>query len=198
METTPHPILDEVLPLMNVQPGDRILDVGCGDGWACRRLAAALPLGFVIGLEISDDRVREARAKSTSFENILYLWSSAEQIPWQEDFFTGALCVDSIGYFGNLEKVLRELHRVLTPGGSLWIIDQVRTEDSGSERIRADLNAKERLPFAEEYAALLRQCGFEDVACRLLPNSSGNPPANPDVSPSPAGALLISARKPQE
>ena len=198
METTHHQILDEVLPLMNVQPGDRIIDVGCGDGWACRRLAAALPLGFVIGLEISDDRVREARAKSTSFENILYLWSSAEQIPWQEGFFTGALCVDSVGYFGDLEKVLRELHRVLTPGGSLWIIDQVRKEDGGSELIRADLNEKERLLSAEKYAALLRECGFEEVDCRLLTSSLGNPPAYPDVSASPVDALLISARKKQE
>ncbi|MBI4480116.1 MAG: class I SAM-dependent methyltransferase [Acidobacteria bacterium] len=198
METTHHPFLEEVLPLMNVQPGDRIMDVGCGDGWACRRLAAALPLGFVIGLEISDDRVREARAKSTSFENILYLWSSAEQIPWQEDFFTKALCVDSVCYFGDLEKVLRELHRVLAPGGSLWIINPMRKEDGGSERILEESIAKGRLLSAEESVALLRECGFVEVVCGLLPNALENPLAPPDVSRSPVDALLISARKPEK
>ncbi|MBI3934753.1 MAG: class I SAM-dependent methyltransferase [Acidobacteria bacterium] len=179
---------------MNVQPYDRILELGCGDGWACRGLASAIPQGLVIGLEISDDRVREARALSTSFENILYLWSSAEQIPWQEDFFTGALCVDSIYCFVNLDKVLRELHRVLTPGGGLWILNQLRKQDGASEQILADRSENGQLLSAEEYTTLLRQHGFEQVACRQLPDTSANLPE----SPPEAGALLISARKPQE
>src|SRR3990172_3869099 len=104
METSQNPFLGAALPLMQVQKSDRILQIGCGDGWVCRLLAAQAEEGIVVGLDVSDDRVRDARAKSTSFDNILYLWAPAEEIPWQENFFTTVLCVDSVSRFSNLEK----------------------------------------------------------------------------------------------
>lgn len=174
-------VLEQALPHMNVQPDERILEIGCGDGWACRRLAAAAPQGLLIGLDKSNDNVREARALSTAFENILYVWSSAEQIPWQEDFFTAALCVDSIDAFDDLDQALAELHRVLAPAGRLWIINSIERQARPTE----------------DYLALLRQHRFEEVAGQRLRNAPAKTQANNVDLPPRDSPLLITACKPK-
>ena len=185
------------MTLMELQPGDRILELGCGNGWVCRQLAGHIPEGIVIGLDLSDEHIRDARAKSTSFENVLYLWSVAEQIPWQEDFFTRVVCVDSIRYFQDWDKVFRETYRVLVPGGTFWILDKTRRGDGGSEKSPSERTTPVRLFTLEEYVARLRQCEYEDVSSYSLQNSSPGAPSGGGNSSTPGGAMLLSARKPQ-
>lgn len=198
MDSTPHPLLEEVLPLMNLGSRDRTIELGCGDGWACRRLAETVTEGLIIGLDASNDQVREARAKSTSFENILYLWSNAEQIPWQEDFFTLALCVNSIDCFEDIKKVLRELFRVLTPGGSIWIVNREQEENCPSRPVRSEPGAAASLLAPDDYLSLLRVSGFEDVAMHTLQYSSPVTPPGIGHLPNHSRAILISARKPAD
>lgn len=76
-------ITEKTIRLMNLRPGERALDLGCGSGWATRLLARLVgdgPEGFgqVVGLDVSDEMVRQARAASGDFENILYVWGSAQ------------------------------------------------------------------------------------------------------------------------
>src|SRR5579862_8516820 len=67
---------EKTIRLMNLRPGERVLDLGCGSGWATRLLARLVgdgPEGFgqVLGLDVSDEMVRQAREASKDFENIL-------------------------------------------------------------------------------------------------------------------------------
>ncbi len=85
-------ITAKTIRLMDLRPGERVLDLGCGSGWATRLLARLVsegPEGFgqVVGVDVSDEMIRRARAASKDFENILYVWGSAQQIPWEENFF---------------------------------------------------------------------------------------------------------------
>mgnify|MGYP003335604608 CR=1 FL=1 len=111
-----------VLPRMALTPGDRILDVGCGDGWACRALATLASQGMVVGIDASGDAIREARKLSLDFDNILYIQADAEENPWQDNFFSHALLIDSLGELRDMEAALRQLHRVLAPEGRVWIV----------------------------------------------------------------------------
>ena len=117
-------ITEKTVRLMNLRPGERVLDLGCGSGWATRLLARLVgdgPEGFgqVVGVDVSDEMVRQARQASKDFENILYVWGSAQQIPWEENFFDKVLSVESFYYYADQDRALMELFRVMAPRGRL-------------------------------------------------------------------------------
>ena len=100
MENHHLDITEKTIRLMDLRRGERVLDLGCGSGWATRLLARFVgegPAGFgqVVGVDVSDEMVRLARESSKEFDNILYAWGSAQQIPWEENFFDKVLSVES-------------------------------------------------------------------------------------------------------
>ncbi len=69
MENHHLDITEKTMRRMELRPGERILDLGCGSGWATRLLARVVgegPQGFgqVVGIDISDEMIRQARAAS--------------------------------------------------------------------------------------------------------------------------------------
>src|ERR1700728_5263302 len=119
-------ITEKTMRLMNRRPGERALDLGCGSGWATRLLARLVgegPEGFgqVVGLDVSDEMVRLAREASKDFDNILYVWGSALQIPGEVNFFEKVLSVESFYYYPDQDRALLELFRVMAPRGRLFI-----------------------------------------------------------------------------
>src|SRR6202165_6089029 len=68
-------ITEKTMRRMDLRPGERVLDLGCGSGWATRLLSRMVgegPQGFgqVVGLDVSDEMVRHAREASKDFQNI--------------------------------------------------------------------------------------------------------------------------------
>jgi ubiquinone/menaquinone biosynthesis C-methylase UbiE len=204
LEAHHRTFLEQMIPLMGVETRDRILDIGCGEGWASRTLGAIATEGLVVGLDASDAMIHNARVKSVEFDNILYIWGSTEQIPWQEKYFTKAICIESFYYFEEPEKALHEIYRVLAPGGRLWILDHLSKENEASLRWIPKLNVPVQVRSAEEYAQILAECGFEPQPHRMIPDRS---PLEWESSTFSAeelqrfrerGALLLSARRPEE
>ena len=199
--------VESTIELMAIQPRDRCLEVGCGEGWASRLLAQRVPEGSVVGLDVSDEMVRNARAKSAACENLMFILGEAEDIPWQDSFFSKVLCVESFYYYEDPEKALREIYRVSSPGGSVWIVNHLSKENELSLRWLQELNVPVQLLSAEEYERLFENCGFAGFSHRMIPDRSPLPEDFRDPwFPKPdelrrfreLGALLISARKPDE
>src|ERR1041384_1894533 len=139
MERHHASIVEQTLRQMELRPGERVLDMGCGAGWATRILARMVgdgPLGHgqVVGVDISDEMIRRARAGSKDFDNIMFVWGSAHQIPWEENYFDKVLSVESFYYYGDQDRAMHELFRVMAPMGNLYILINLYQENEYSLR----------------------------------------------------------------
>lgn len=206
MEEDHLPITEPVLKMMDLQPQHRVLDMGCGAGWATRLLAARVRQGSVVGIDISDGMIRRAQQASRQFSNITYQVGSAEKIPCASNFFNRILSVESFYYYPDQHRALDELIRVLVPGGRLFILINLYKENPYSLRWVANLGVPVHALSENEYAAMFRQHGFERVETLHIPDSSPTPESYSGKWFKNAaelrefkriGALLIMGSKPQ-
>ncbi|MGA2902633.1 MAG: methyltransferase domain-containing protein [Candidatus Korobacteraceae bacterium] len=202
-------ITQQTLALMGLKPGERVLDLGCGAGWASRLLAQLVAggerTGQVVGLDVSDEMIRRARANSTEYANLLFVVGSALQIPWEENFFDKVLSVESLYYYGDQDRALAELFRVMEPKGELFILINLYKDNPYTLRWVEELKVPVQVRSEREYVELLSEHGYEDVRAARIP----------DLTPTPEeysgkwfknaeelrdfkriGALLLMARKP--
>jgi arsenite methyltransferase len=185
-------VFDRAIPMMGLSSKDRILDLGCGDGWACRLMAERLGrLGRVVGLDISDEMVRRARIKSADIENLAFLCGSAEQIPCGDAIFTKVLSVSAFYYFEQQEKVLTELSRVVAPEGQLFLLTCLYKDLPDWNSTVAGWRVPVHVRGADEYKSMLQAAGWRDVHTEELLKKS-EPGSNKDRHDR---ALLISARR---
>jgi len=173
-------ITEKTIQLMDLRPGERVLDLGCGAGWATRLLARLVgegPEGFgqVIGVDVSDEMIRRARATSTDFENILYVWGSAQQIPWEENFFDKVLSVESFYYYPDQERALAELFRVMAPHGRLFILINLYKDNPYSQQWVDNLKVPVHVRSEAEYVELLKKHAFEHVEARRIQDDTPTP-----------------------
>src|ERR1700739_2528676 len=173
-------ITEKTIRLMNLRPGERVLDLGCGSGWATRLLARMVtegPEGFgqVVGLDISDEMIRQARSLSKDFENILYVWGSAQQIPWEENFFDKVLSVESFYYYADQDRALTELFRVMAPRGRLFILINLYKDNIYSLQWVDKLKVPVHVRSEAEYIELLNKHAFENVEARRIPDDTPTP-----------------------
>ncbi len=194
MENHHISITQQTLALMKLKPGQRVLDLGCGAGWASRLLAqmvgggentgpgspgrpgsAEWGGGQVVGLDVSDEMIRRARATSTGFDNVLFVVGSAQQIPWQDGFFDKVLSVESFYYYGDQGGALDEVSRVMAPGGELYILINLYKDNHYSLRWVEELNVPVQVKSEQEYLGLFRKHGFEEVHAERIPDLSPTP-----------------------
>jgi len=175
MEEDHLPITEPVLKMMKLQSNHRVLDMGCGAGWASRLLAAQVPQGSVVGIDISDGMIHRARQSSQHFANITYRVGSAEKIPWEQNCFDRILSIESFYYYPDQNRALEELMRVLAPGGRLFILINLFQENPYSLRWVGALGVPVHALSENEYAAMFRLHGFEKVEIHHIPDPSPTP-----------------------
>jgi arsenite methyltransferase len=173
MENHHSDITNQALDLMEIGPGDRILDLGCGTGWASRRMARSA--GEVVGLDVADEMLHRAREASTGLANVRYVWGSAEKIPFSDRNFTKVLSVESFYYYADQGKALDELRRVMAPGGRLFILINLYKDNHYSLRWASELKVPVQALSQQEYIALLEARGFSLVEARRIPDRSPTP-----------------------
>jgi ubiquinone/menaquinone biosynthesis C-methylase UbiE len=175
MEDHHSDITDQTLALMNIQPADRILDLGCGTGWASRRMARVATNGEIIGLDVADEMLKRAEETSSEFKNIRYVWGSAEKIPANDGYFSKVLSVESFYYYADQGKALDELSRVMAAGAKLFILINLYKDNHYSLRWVSELKVPVKALSEAEYKTLLEKHGFKNVQARRIPDRSPSP-----------------------
>jgi 2-polyprenyl-6-hydroxyphenyl methylase/3-demethylubiquinone-9 3-methyltransferase len=99
--------------------GIKVLDVGCGGGYACEFLAKRRAVVF--GTDIMAESLQQARnhAKENNLE-IEYHQCTAERLPFNDQTMDAVTCFDVLEHIPDKRRTLAEIHRVLKPGGWLF------------------------------------------------------------------------------
>jgi arsenite methyltransferase len=105
------------------QPGETILDVGCGTGVNALAIAKLVgSSGKVIGIDNSEAMLKLARAGAAA-DNVEYRLMPVEHMDFADNSFDGVVCTQVLGYLADAIPVIRDLLRVVKPGGRVFIAE---------------------------------------------------------------------------
>ena len=182
---------DDLLAAKGVGPKKRVLDVACGTGIVARKAAALVgPEGRVAGLDANEGMLRVAVtcAHEEGRTNIEWYRSDVSCTPFSPGEFDAVLCHQGLQFFPDKNAALREMARVLTPGGRLALgvwgrPDRCPYAIAVSEVLEQYLGADSTALFRQanslsdrnELLALVRDAGFSDIHLRAETKISRHP-----------------------
>ena len=190
--------------LASLKPGETVLDLGSGAGFDCFLAAKAVGnTGWVIGVDMTPEMISKARknAVSGNYTNVEFRLGEIEHLPVADNSVDIVISNCVINLSPDKQKVIREMFRVLKPGGRVSISDIVATETL-PDHIRNDLALYSgcmagATPIAELKAALV-ESGFADVT---ITEKAGSREFIRDWAPESGveryiASAMIEARKP--
>jgi demethylmenaquinone methyltransferase / 2-methoxy-6-polyprenyl-1,4-benzoquinol methylase len=174
--------------LAAVRPGARVLDVACGTGDLALELARRVgPDGEVVGCDFSEKMLELARAKATdAAAPVRFEWANALELPYGDGSFAAATVGFGARNFSDLEQGLREMARVVKPGGRVVVLE-ITTPT------RPPLSTFYRVWFDRVVPALGRLAGDSD-AYTYLPSSVRRFPAPQQLAATMTACGLTNVR----
>ena len=111
-----------------VDPRSRILDIGCGGGRTIATLASMAPQGTVSGIDYSSASIATARvtnADRIAAAQVDLQLASVSALPFPPDSFDVVTAIETHYYWPDLPNDVREVYRVLRPGGQFMLLAEV-------------------------------------------------------------------------
>jgi ubiquinone/menaquinone biosynthesis C-methylase UbiE len=169
MNSRHRKVTDWGLGHVRVETRYTILDVGCGGGRTLSKLAAAAAEGRVYGVDYSEESVaasKRTNAHWIAIGRVEIRHASVSQLPFPEGMFDLVTAVETHFWWPNLPAGMREICRVMKPGGQLVVIGEVY---KGANTTAAKLVEKHALQVGmtlldiDEHRALFADAGYSEV-----------------------------------
>ena len=163
---------DEAIEMLDLAGDERVLDVGCGTGFATEGLLEHVD--DVHGLDQSVHQLQKAWAKLGKHDPVSFYLGDAERLPFADDSFDVVWSSGSIEYWPNPVATLAELRRVARPGGQVLVVGP----DSPKRTVFAKL-ADAIMLFYDEAEAdrMFGDAGYDSVDHRILQANPSSPRA---------------------
>ncbi|MEC1525449.1 class I SAM-dependent methyltransferase [Neobacillus niacini] len=156
------------LELLNVQQGDRILELGCGAGYAIKLILEKDLAEEMVGLDISPTIIRSARIRNKKALNenrVKLVQANFIKLPFHNENFNTVFSIQTIYFWTDIATTLSEIFRVLKPKGVVILTFSDGKEDETWEGIRG-ITENQVIPS-------MKNAGFRDVSFVRGPDSRG-------------------------
>jgi ubiquinone/menaquinone biosynthesis C-methylase UbiE len=167
------------LAALDLKPSDRVLEVGFGHGRTLERATSSLTLGFVAGVDRSEEMARMATRRCRRLVRkgkVGITVADSERLPFPNQRFDKALSVHTVYFWTNPTGHLREIRRVLRNAGRLVLACRSK-EDNAAEDFPDTVYM---FYTADELSRLLQESGFASV----------------DITHRPGELIIASAQRP--
>lgn len=178
-----YEINDWILKIINIGAEERVLDVGCGLGKQAIEYAKIVGKdGIVIGFDISEDMLEEAKKKADEEKvTIQFIKYDANKVPFDffdDNYFNIISCSFAIYYLEDISKFLLEMKRILMSMGRLFVVGptisnakemkQLHYKVTGREILQIYENSEKRMqneviPFTKRYFKNVKLYIFDNI-----------------------------------
>jgi ubiquinone/menaquinone biosynthesis C-methylase UbiE len=142
-----RPLTRWAMSFMDVQPTDRVLDIGCGSGTATQLIAQTASEGSVAGVDYSQDMVQQAlkrNAAAVRLRRVEIQRGNVSALPYDDESFDKVIAVETFYFWPDPVPNLQEVRRVIRPGGLLALA----------------MEGSREAPNPQRHAALAARMGF--------------------------------------
>ena len=147
---------------LSMKPDSVVLDIGCGGGAAVKLLAARVSKGRVWGIDHSWDMVnlaRQVNKRLIKSGQVVVDHGSVSDLPYADEMFDVVTAFETIEFWPNLSGDLKEVKRVLKPGGQLLVVNRHSDREKDSKWMEFL-----QIRTSEEYRERLGDKGYVDIS----------------------------------
>ncbi|MGB0588902.1 MAG: class I SAM-dependent methyltransferase [Myxococcota bacterium] len=193
MEEGHTPTAREAFERLHLTPGDSYLDIGCGNGYSVRWAAQLDPSIRATGLDLSPQMVARAREQSSKHPNTRFIHAPFPLPMLRDGAFNAIFSMEVFYYLPDLSVGLREVARLLAPGGRFVCIIDFYEENTASHSWPEDVGVQMNLMPESMWRAAMTYAGLEVLEQTRLrhPLPEGEAPSWKQTE----GSLMTLARR---
>jgi ubiquinone/menaquinone biosynthesis C-methylase UbiE len=129
-----------LLDYVQLPPAATVLEMGCGTGKLLNRLAQSTPSLIGIGVDLSSGMIEQAKRKTPFGDRLQFIEANVTALPFDGAEFDAVFCSISFLHYPDPDRALREVARVLKPGGQFYLADFTPPHWATSETILRDVS----------------------------------------------------------
>lgn len=166
-------VVQQVVQQLAVRPGEKVLDLGCGTGWATRLLARTNAGVQAIGIDASPRMIAKAEELHSFTIRARYEVGAFEQLSFKTGEFDRVFSMEALYYSPDVDAALREMFRVLKPGGKADVVMDFYKESPETQRWMEIMRIPMLWLGEAEWKRRFEAAGFADVVTRRVIDSRG-------------------------
>ena len=150
--------------MLNLKHDDKYLEIGFGSGLFIKKYASFV--SRIVGLDYSEDMIKLASSLNKDLitsGKAEFVQGNVSSLPWNENEFSVVVGIETFFFWPRPEVALKEIFRVLLPGGRL-VLEMAYNKDDGRDHTKQVEKHNLKLYSSDEMKILLKESGFSDIS----------------------------------